>query len=48
VEVGNSDLAVDEAWPDMSFLWLDFEHGGHGIFMLTKAQCVEFQQRYAA
>lgn len=48
VEVGNSDLAVDEAWPDISFLWLDFEHGGHGIFMLTKAQCVEFQQRYAA
>jgi ribosomal protein L3 glutamine methyltransferase len=48
VEVGNSDLAVDEAWPDMSFLWLDFELGGHGIFMLTKAQCLEFQQRYAA
>lgn len=47
VEVGNSDLAVDDAWPDISFLWLDFEHGGHGIFMLTKAQCVEFQQRYA-
>jgi ribosomal protein L3 glutamine methyltransferase len=47
VEVGNSDLAVDKAWPDIAFLWLDFEHGGHGIFMLTKAQCVEFQQRYA-
>lgn len=48
VEVGNSDMAVDEAWPDIAFLWLDFEFGGHGIFMLTKAQCVEFQQRYAA
>jgi len=47
VEVGNSDLAVDEAWPDIAFLWLDFEFGGHGIFMLTKAQCRDFQKRYA-
>lgn len=47
VEVGNSDLAVDEKWPEMDFLWLDFEHGGHGIFMLDKAQCLTFQQRYS-
>ncbi|KGM05905.1 Protein-N(5)-glutamine methyltransferase PrmB, methylates LSU ribosomal protein L3p [Methylophaga thiooxydans] len=46
VEVGNSDVAVDEKWPETSFLWLDFEQGGHGIFMLDKAQCIEFQQRY--
>lgn len=46
VEVGNSDLAVDEKWPETSFLWLDFEQGGHGIFMLDKAQCVEFQQQH--
>jgi ribosomal protein L3 glutamine methyltransferase len=46
VEVGNSDLAVDERWPDIAFTWLDFEQGGHGIFMLDKAQCLEFQQRY--
>lgn len=47
VEVGNSDLAVDAAWPDMAFMWLEFELGGHGIFMLDKAQCLEFRQRYA-
>ncbi|WP_273149844.1 50S ribosomal protein L3 N(5)-glutamine methyltransferase [Methylophaga thiooxydans] len=46
VEVGNSDVAVDEKWPETSFLWLDFEQGGHGIFMLDKAQCIAFQQRY--
>lgn len=46
VEVGNSDEAVMTRWPDIAFLWLDFEHGGHGIFMLTQAQCVEFSQRY--
>ncbi len=47
VEVGNSDFAVDAAWPDMAFMWLEFELGGHGIFMLDKAQCIEFRQKYA-
>ena len=47
VEVGNSDYAVMEKWPDIEFLWLDFEHGGHGIFMLTQAQCVSFNQHYS-
>ncbi len=42
VEVGNSDEAVSEKWPTMDFMWLDFEHGGHGIFMLTQPQCQAF------
>jgi ribosomal protein L3 glutamine methyltransferase len=46
VEVGNSDYAVMEKWPDIAFTWLDFENGGHGVFMLDHAQCIEFQQRY--
>lgn len=46
VEVGNSDLAVMEKWPDIEFLWLDFEHGGHGLFMLEHHQCIDFSQRY--
>ncbi|MDT8310522.1 MAG: 50S ribosomal protein L3 N(5)-glutamine methyltransferase [Methylophaga sp.] len=44
VEVGNSDAAVAERWPTMDFIWLDFEHGGHGIFMLTQPQCVAFAE----
>jgi ribosomal protein L3 glutamine methyltransferase len=46
VEVGNSDLAVMEKWPDIEFLWPDFEEGGHGIFVLSRDQCVAFTQRY--
>ena len=46
VEVGNSDLAVTETWPKTPFMWLEMENGGHGIFMLDKAQCVAFRQQY--
>ncbi|MCX7058133.1 MAG: 50S ribosomal protein L3 N(5)-glutamine methyltransferase, partial [Proteobacteria bacterium] len=35
VEVGDTDEAVERAWPELPFLWLDFEHGGGGVFLLT-------------
>lgn len=38
VEVGNSDIALVDHFPDMPFVWPDFEHGGHGVFILNKHQ----------
>jgi ribosomal protein L3 glutamine methyltransferase len=34
VEVGDSDQRVMEAFPGLPFTWLEFEHGGGGVFLL--------------
>ncbi|CDF83232.1 50S ribosomal protein L3 N(5)-glutamine methyltransferase [Pseudomonas sp. QL9] len=43
VEVGNSQVHVEALYPEVDFTWLDFEYGGHGVFLLSAAQCREHQ-----
>ena len=35
VEVGEVESAVEAAWPEAPFIWLDFANGGSGVFVLT-------------
>jgi ribosomal protein L3 glutamine methyltransferase len=42
VEVGNSWPALEQAYPRVPFTWIEFEHGGEGVFILTAAELQEY------
>ena len=46
VEVGNSWVALEEAFPTVPFFWFEFEEGDGGVFMLTREQLVEHAELF--
>ncbi|MDS1310447.1 MULTISPECIES: 50S ribosomal protein L3 N(5)-glutamine methyltransferase [Marinobacter] len=46
VEVGNSWVALDEAYPELPFTWLEFGNGGDGVFAITEQDLRQWQSKH--
>lgn len=45
-EVGNSQVHLQNEFPQIDFQWLEFERGGHGVFKLTKVQLQQYKSLF--
>ncbi|WP_411358618.1 50S ribosomal protein L3 N(5)-glutamine methyltransferase [Pseudidiomarina salilacus] len=45
-EVGNSMVHLAEAYPEVPFTWLSFARGGDGVFLLTRQELIEHQDKF--
>ena len=46
VEVGNSWVALEHAFPNVPFVWLEFTEGDAGVFVLTRDQLLEHRESF--
>ena len=43
MEVGMTAPALEARFPEIPFMWIEFERGGEGVFLLDRARLMEFQ-----
>ncbi|MDG1312151.1 MAG: 50S ribosomal protein L3 N(5)-glutamine methyltransferase [Porticoccaceae bacterium] len=47
VEVGNSWLALERAFPHVPFVWLEFSEGDAGVFVLSRNELLEHRESFS-
>lgn len=47
-EVGNSKVHLLARYPEVAFNWITFQHGGEGVFTLTRQQLIDYQSYFIA
>ena len=45
IEVGNSEVHLQQQYPQIPFTWLEFEQGGNGVFLLTAAEVKQYSSQ---
>jgi len=45
VEVGNSLVHIEDQYPGLPITWVEFEFGGIGVFAISRADLVQYQQQ---
>lgn len=46
-EVGDSEWALRQAYPEIQFEWLTFEKGGSGVFAISCEELLEYREDFA-
>ena len=46
VEVGNAWLALERAFPNVPFVWLEFTEGDAGVFVLSRNELLEHRESF--
>lgn len=46
IEVGHSDEALQQRFPDIPFVWLEQQHGGQGLFMFARKELLKYEDQF--
>lgn len=42
LELGNSGMRLEEIYPEIPFMWVEFQRGGQGVLVMTQADLLEY------